>query len=304
MSSLPPHYIELVQDSILKIYWFRNSFRDFLRRCGVSESLLATFAEDETKRTFLNRIFPHLEQTDAGISVINMMADTLLEQKTFLDLQKVENSRDRIKEAKSSQSALRSYVESQSEKAAEKRSRELSQKAARAVQDAAKKRNHSLQSLNDRLTSLLSQLGTTSGGYAFETWFHDLVDFFELPNHRPYRAPDGRQIDGSVTVDGTTYLLELKFTNEQADVTVIDSFRAKLIGKADNTMGIITAMSGFDEGCKKGASGDRTPFLLFDSQHIYMLLTGVTNLKYLLDRTRRYSSQTGECYLAPNDFGK
>jgi hypothetical protein len=304
MSSLPPHYIELVQDAILKIYWFKSSFRDFLRRSGVSESLLATFAGDETKRTFLGRILALLEQTEAGISVINRMTDTILEQNTFLDLQKVENSKDRIKEAKHSQNALRSYVQNQSDKAADKRSREQSQKAAKAVQEAAKKRNHTLQSLSDRLTALLPQLGTIQGGFAFETWFHDLIDFFELPNHRPYRAPDGRQIDGSVTVDGTTYLLELKFTKEPSDVGVIDSFRAKLLGKADNTMGIIISMSGFDDGCKKSASGDRTPFLLFDSQHIYMLLTGVTDLRYLIDRTRRYSSQTGECYLAPGDFGR
>jgi hypothetical protein len=304
MSSLPPFYVELVQDAILKIYWFKPSFREFLRRCGVPESTLATFAGDETKRTFLARILPQLERTDAGISIINKMTDSLLEQTTFLDLQKVENSKDRIKEAKQSQVALRSYVQSQSERAEEKRSREQSQKVARAVQDAAKKRNHSIQSLNDRLTEMLPRLGTAGGGYEFETWVHDLVDFFELPNHRPYRAPNDRQIDGSITVDGTTYLLELKFIKEQADVGVIDAFRGKLAGKADNTMGIVVAMSGFDEGCRKAASGDRTPFLLFDSQHIYMLLTGATDMKYLITRTRRHSSGTGEPYLRPADFGK
>jgi hypothetical protein len=304
MPSLPPFYIELIQDAILKIYWFKPSFREFLRRCGVPESLLATFAGDETKRTFLNRILPQLERTDAGILVINKMADGLLEQTTFLDLQKVENSKERIKEAKQSQAALRSYVQAQSDKAEEKRSKGLSQKAAKAVQDAAKKRSHSIQSLNDRLTDMLPRLGTAAGGYEFETWFHDLIDFYEVPNHRPYRAPDNRQIDGSLTVDGTTYLLELKFVKEQADVGVIDAFRGKLTGKADNTMGIIVAISGFDEGCRKAASGDRTPFLLFDSQHIYMLLTGATDLAYLINRTRRHSSGTGECYLAPVDFGK
>jgi hypothetical protein len=232
------------------------------------------------------------------------MTDTLLEQRTFVDLQRVENSKERIKEARNSQTALRSFMAAQSEKAEEIRSRELSRKAAMAVQKAAQKRNHTLQSLSDRLTELLPQLGTQTGGYAFEIWVHDLIDFYELPNHRPYREPGGRQIDGSVTLDGTTCLLELKFVNELSDVSVIDSFRAKLIGKADNTMGIVIAMSGFDEGCKRGASGDRTPFLLFDSQHIYMLLTGAADLNFLIDRTRRHSSQTGECYLAPCDFGK
>jgi len=245
-----------------------------------------------------------LEKTDAGVAIINRMTDSVLEQITFPDLARIENSKDRIKEAKAAQAALRSYVESQKQKSEERRDREKSQVAARAAQQAAQKRNHSLQSLQDRLTALLPQLGTQAGGYAFETWFHDLIDFYELPNHRPYRAPDNRQIDGSVSNEGTTYLLEIKFEATPSDVTVIDSFRAKLGGKADNTMGIVVAMSGFDEGCKRAASGDRTPFLLFDSQHIYMLLTGACDLRFLIDRTRRHSSQTGVSYLPPSEFGK
>ena len=96
----------------------------------------------------------------------------------------------------------------------------------------------------------------------------------------------------------------MKFEASPSDVRLVDSFAAKLKGKADNTMGIAVAMSGFDEGCKQAASGDKTPFLLFDSQHIYMVLTGVCDLNFLITRTRRHSSQTGLSYLAPGDFGK
>lgn len=304
MASLSPHYVELVQDAVLKIYWYKPSFRSFLSRCGVPDSKLASFAADETKRAFLGRLLPALEKTDAGVVIINRMTDVLLEQKTFPDLSAVENSRDRIKEAKCSQTALKVYVDEQHEKAVDKRAQDQSRKAAKAVQEAARKRHHTLQSLQDRLAELLPHLGTTSGGFSFETWIHDLIDFFELPNHRPYRAPNNHQIDGSVTLDGTTYLLELKFEAVPADVTLIDSFRSKLLGKEDNTMGIAIAMSGFNQGCKDNASGDRTPFLLFDSQHIYMLLTGAIDLRFLIERTRRHSSQTGESYLAPVDFGR
>ena len=304
MQRLPPHYVELVQDAVLKIYWFKPSFRTFLLRCGVTDQQMASFTSDDTKRAFLSRLLPALEQTETGITIINAMADSLLEQKTFPDLATIENSKDRIREARASQEALRDYLTEQRDRSADKRDQAQSQRAAKAVQDAARRRNHSLQSLHDRLTALLPQLGTQVGGYAFETWFHDLVDFFELPNHRPYRAPDGRQIDGSVTVDGTTYLLELKFEGSSSNVSLVDSFRGKLSGKADNTMGIAVAMSGFDDGCKKAASGDKTPFLLFDSQHIFMMLTGACDMRFLIDRTRRHSSQTGQSYLAPGDFGK
>ena len=38
--------------------------------------------------------------------------------------------------------------------------------------------------------------------------------FCEVDHRRPY-VTEGRQIDGSITVDGTTYLVELKFTAQQ-----------------------------------------------------------------------------------------
>jgi hypothetical protein len=62
-------------------------------------------------------------------------------------------------------------------------------------------------------------------------------------NSRPY-THEGRQIDGSLTHAGTTYLVELKFTAEQAGATDIDSFLKKVNDKADNTMGIMISISG------------------------------------------------------------
>jgi hypothetical protein len=67
MERLPAHYIELVSDALLKVYWFKKSFRGVLRRVGVAESFLATWAADETKRDLLERLMPNLEQSDAGI---------------------------------------------------------------------------------------------------------------------------------------------------------------------------------------------------------------------------------------------
>ena len=86
-----------------------------------------------------------------------------------------------------------------------------------------------LSKLNDRLTELSTRLGTQQAGYDFQPWFYDLMDYFEIESRRPYVIV-GRQIDGSVTVDGTTYLVELKFTREQADRrTSIHSTRKLLI---------------------------------------------------------------------------
>ena len=66
--------------------------------------------------------------------------------------------------------------------------------------------------------------------------------FSEIPNRKPY-VHGGRQIDGSLTLSGTTYLVELKFTAEQAGVGNIDTFFKKVSSKADNTMGIMVSIS-------------------------------------------------------------
>lgn len=101
------------------------------------------------------------------------------------------------------------------------------------------------------------------GGYDFPGWFYDLMDYFDVDNRRPYTS-SGRQIDGSITIDGTTYLVELKFSASQFGATEIDSLFKKVSYKADNTMGLLISMSGFSSVALQEASSSKSPLLLFD----------------------------------------
>ena len=56
-----------------------------------------------------------------------------------------------------------------------------------------------------------------------QDWFYDLMSFCEIEHRRPY-VVRGRQIDGSITLDGTTYLVELKFTEKQIGAPDVDTF--------------------------------------------------------------------------------
>ena len=158
-----------------------------------------------------------------------------------------------------------------------------------------------LQKLNDRLNQLGRELGSQEAGYKFQEWFYDLLDFSEIPNRKPY-VHNGRQIDGSLTVSGTTYLVELKFTSEQASASDIDTFHRKVTSKADNTMGIVVSISGYSSVARQEASGERTPLLLLDHGHIFLILGGIMGLGDVVDRVRRHASQTGEAYLSASDF--
>ena len=83
LERLPAHFVELVQDALLKSYWRRRAFRNALRRNGVSESSLATWAEDESKRQLLDRLIPALEASDKGPAVTKQRGVQLADQDCF-----------------------------------------------------------------------------------------------------------------------------------------------------------------------------------------------------------------------------
>lgn len=300
---LSAHYLDLLIDALLKAYWYRKSFSNTLRRCGVPQHVLSSWTHEESKRDLLDRLLPKLEESDAGIRVINRLTDTVLEQKTFPDLENKEDSTFKIRQAKEAIEALREYRQRQSNHAQIEREKAEARKRGLKLREEAQQRQHRLEKLSERLSALSREIGTQQAGYDFEDWFFDLLDYFEVENRRPYKVA-GRQIDGSVTVEGTTYLIELKFTRDQSDGPDVNVFDRKVESKADNTMGIMVSISGYSRVAIKEASRERTPLLLLDHRHIYFLLTGTTTFSQLVARLRRHSSQTGEAFLSTDDFGR
>jgi hypothetical protein len=209
----------------------------------------------------------------------------------------------RIRNAKKAISDLNEYRRHQRERAQELKEERLDRERGRKAREEAMARQHNLDGLNTRLDGLAARVGSQDAGYEFEKWFYDLMDYFEVDNRRPYKI-DGRQIDGSVTVEGTTYLVELKFTSNQSDAPDIDSFKNKVVTKADNTMGIMVSISGYSRIAIKEASRDKTPLLLLDFKHLYFLFTGSLRFAEMVARVRRHSSQTGQAYLPVEEFGQ
>jgi hypothetical protein len=299
---IPPHYLDLVADAALKSYWRKRALRLFLRRCGVAESFLATWQGDESKRDLLHRLFPRLEDSgNSGLLLVNRMADALIQQSSFPDLTGWEDSAQKIKNATDAVESLRTYRNAQHIEASTEKQKAEARKRAAEINAEIKARATDLTKLEEQLTEVSKGLGTKEAGYAFQNWFYELVDYYEIANRQPF-VVDGRQIDGSITIDGTTYLVELKFTRDQSDAPDIDSFFKKISGKADNTMGVMFSIAGYSSVAIKEASGPRGLLLLFDHNHLYMLLHGTCSLEELVCRVRRHASQTGEAYLAPRLF--
>lgn len=300
---LTPHYIQLVHDACLKSFWRRAALRKFLGACGVPARYMATWSSDETKRDLLDRLFDDLMRTESGRVTILKMSGALMEQGSFPDLMNWEDSAVKVKQAHDAVDRLKAHHRRQEEDISAQRDREETQKRFREHQAKVAQSQVTLGALSERLDELGKKLGTAAAGYDFQDWFYDLADFSEVQNKRPYNSK-GRQIDGSITVSGTTYLIELKFTTDPADAPDIDSFYKKVTSKADNTMGVMASISSYTSVARTEASGPRTPLLLLDHGHLYLVLGGVMSLGEVVDRVRRHASQTGEAYLASGDFGK
>jgi hypothetical protein len=151
---LPAHYLELLSDAVLKAYWYKGSFRTALRRAGVPDSLLATWAAEETKREYWARLMPNLETSDAGIGVLNRLADAVSEQNTFPDLERMEDSALRIRSAKKAVADLKDYRQHQSDKAQEQREQKQNREKGRKAREQAQSCQHSLEALSGRLNGL------------------------------------------------------------------------------------------------------------------------------------------------------
>ena len=290
-SRLTPYYIGLIYDACLKSFWRRIALRKFLRACRISENFPSTWSSDESKRDFLDRIFYELPKTDNGKLALVRIASNLMEQKSFPDLENWEDCEQKIKAAHDAVQKLEIYSERQEDEIESEEQKQKARADFESRQLQTRRSQQTLQKLSDRLTELGQRIGTQGAGYDFQVWFYDLLDFCEVINRRPY-VHTGRQIDGSMTISGTTYLVELKFTSEQAGANDIDTFYRKVTSKADNTMGIMVSISSFSKVAIQEASGEKTPLLLMDHTHVYYVLSGVMGMSDVVNRIRRHASQT------------
>jgi len=229
------------------------------------------------------------------------MAQHLSEQSTFPDLRNWEDSEQKIQNAYKAVQELKSYLKLQNEGIQSERERLEAQERARAEKDLVIRALTDRTKLQQLLDTMHSKVGTQEGGYEFENWFYQSLDFCEIQNRRPYKI-DGRQIDGSLTHEGTTYLVELKFTKDQSGATDVDSLKAKVNKMADNTMGIMISISGYSTVAISEASGSKTTLIIMDASHLYLFLSGAMKLGEIISRVRRHASQTGEAYLPVNKF--
>ena len=288
-TKITPRLIELTYEAALKSYWRKNALRKFLQASHVADSFINSWSEDESKRELLDRLFQKLQMNDRGKAVIFEMSKNLSEQTTFPDLRNWEDSDEKTQNAYKAVQELKQYLKQQNEEIKSEKEKKKAQERVRQQREKIQRSLTDKSKLQQNLDALHARVGTQKGGYEFEKWFYELLDYSEITNRRPYKS-DGRQIDGSLTLEGTTYLVELKFTKEQSGATDIDSLKAKINKMADNTMGVMVSISGYSSVAINDASGSKTTLMLFDANHLYLFLSGAMKFEDIITRVRRHAS--------------
>ncbi len=300
---LPSNALELTRSALLNSFWRKDALRRFLRRMKIADTALANLNGIGTKREFIDWLFPKLESTTRGHSLLREIAHELASQTRFPDLEGWEDSELKITSAVASVNALRDWLD------VEAKGRQVEESKRRIRETAERRRvdrlSHqaSLSKLREELDALSQQIGTQAGGYGFQGWFGRLAALFEVEYKKAYRS-GGRETDGSLTVGDMTYLLSLKFEAHQTAPADIDELKGRLHKVADFTMGLLISMSGFTDIAVDAASGAQSSILLIDHRHLYYILSGGASLADLVARVRRHASRTGAAYLPIDEFGR
>lgn len=301
---LSPYFVNLTQDACLKAFWHKRALKNFLRQCGIADVVLSRLDGDEYKSSFLSYLFSELAKyrDERHNSVILHIAGSIVEMASFPDLIGLEDGRQKIAAANEARDALKKEYEKLelSYIPAGNKEDRLVEKARRD-EFAAHEQRH-VEFVN-RLADLQRRAGEQKAGYEFEDWIYDFLTFNDIQARKPYKDPSGRQIDGAAEIEGNNFLVEAKCTRVLTGVTEIDSFRAKIQTKADNTLGLLVSMSGFDKEAIAEAAKGRTPFVLIDGSHLFNLVVPQTmSIKEIILRVLRHAAQTGIPYLPVSQF--
>jgi len=135
-------------------------------------------------------------------------------------------------------------------------------------------------------------------GFAFESFLNELFRAFQLNPRSSFRLT-GEQIDGSLELDGETYLIEAKWEGKQIGEHELLTFYGKISGKATWSRGIFISYSGFTkDGLTAFSKGRPTNLITLTAQDLYFILEGYEELYLNLDNAIRikvrYAAETGD----------
>jgi len=158
--------------------------------------------------------------------------------------------------------------------------------------------NLSANLLNELIA--LSSLEPHPRGYSFEKYLKNLFDVNGLNGRASFRLV-GEQIDGSFELNGETYLLEAKWTNQPIGSADLRSFNAKVEDKAAWSRGIFISNSGFSEDGLT-AFGKGKSIICMDGFDMSEMLMNNRAFAEVVSKKVRRAAETGSPFVRVRDL--
>ena len=226
-----------------------------------------------------------------------MVIDTLVAlsdvDPEFPHLARIEDGAVRVAEAKAAYASVRSVIDQYSELAASRASVRREAEETKSREDARRLHNDRLNELKSQFLEMYgSSADPQARGYAFERFLNALFELWDL-NPRASYSIKHEQIDGAFTFRTDDYILEARWQADPLQPKDLHEFRAKVDGKARNTLGLCMSFSGFTAGAIEQHSRSQTPLVLMDGTDLMPILEGRIELTEVLQRKRRHAAETG-----------
>lgn len=169
--------------------------------------------------------------------------------------------------------------------------------AATAVAESTSKREQ-LAALNDRFQTLHRQSNKQRRGYDLEKLLAALFRWAELDYHGSYKT-ETDQIDGAVTLDSFTYLIEARWREEVAVATDLVAFADKVEHRIDATRGLFVSMAGFrPTAVDRYRRAKENRLVLLDGGDLAWILEGRVDFTEALRAKVRAASIQGDPYVS------
>lgn len=158
-----------------------------------------------------------------------------------------------------------------------------------------------LNVLKVEFVALLS-LAPQPRGYAFEAFLTKLFKAHGLAPRPPFRVV-GEQIDGSIQLDGETYLVEARWQNAPSDGAELYGLHGKVSGKAQWSRGLFISYTGFtNPGLEAFAAGKATNLICMNGLDLLHVVEGGLDLAGVIRLKARRAAETNDAFVPVRDL--
>lgn len=306
MKNIPPAMIPALKDALTHIYWYKNGLRDFLS--GVLDSHLLKNINWKLGKPSKREIVSHLidrlnSDSNTGKKLIRKLCVEVSKMDDFSHLKNLEDGKAKAEKAKALVSQLKSLVMQWKKELIEDKSVAKKREIAQQKSKKNKKFQENLEKLKKEYNVLLigSECTPQQRGYKLEQLLYNTFRLFGLDSKASFKT-QGEQIDGGFNLEGTNYIIEVKWQKNSVSREALDIFKSKIERKLENTLGLFLSINGFEKASIEMYSNTGSNMILMDGADLSAVLEERISLKDLILRKKEHASQTGSVFIKANEI--